>query len=169
MQPGDAIDISFQHYPDLDQTQIVDADGRITFRLINDIRVAGLSRAGLTKRLADAYGKILAMPNLEVNIDKSSHFSVYFGGFVVKPGRQLYGADLTVARGISTAGGLKIASSYDIYIFRSTGRKGLRRLKLEWSRKTGRPGQNKDMKLEPYDIVFVVKAPEIRRFNGMEI
>lgn len=170
IRPGDAVDVKFDYYPDLNQTFLIPPDGKVWLKAVGELKVVGLAGIELQAILRAEYGDILAMPNLSVDVRRHARFAVYVTGQIKRPGIVKYERNLTVARGILLAGGLKVkASSYDIYVFRSVGEKGLRGFKIEWSRHAGQKGMNKNFKLAPFDIVYVMPSPEAKSRSGIEI
>lgn len=62
------ISVKFVNLPELNETQIVRPDGRITLPYIGDVVVSGLTVEELTKELKTRYSKVLKSPELYVTV-----------------------------------------------------------------------------------------------------
>lgn len=91
MQPGDVLDVLYQirtweedpdfaltvdhtisvkfvHAPELNETQIVQPDGMVSLPYLGELKVSGLTVAGLTALLKEKYSHILKDPELYVTV-----------------------------------------------------------------------------------------------------
>ena len=70
----DLVEVKFIDLPDLDQSQNVRPDGKITMPYLGEVMVAGRTVAELTTEFNKMYGKILRKPNIYVTVPRfSSH------------------------------------------------------------------------------------------------
>jgi polysaccharide export outer membrane protein len=60
--------VKFVNLPELNETQIVRPDGRITLPYVGDVVVSGMTVAELTKELKIRYSKVLKTPELYVTV-----------------------------------------------------------------------------------------------------
>jgi polysaccharide export outer membrane protein len=101
---GDVIQISVYDEPDLSLDVRIGLSGDISFPLLGDVTVAGLSpkelELNLVKRLKGPY---LLDPSVTVSIVEYRPF--YVTGEVEKPGNYAFHPGLTVDKAISIAGG----------------------------------------------------------------
>lgn len=68
MQIGYTITIKFEHAPELNETQIIQPDGKIVLPYIGEFHVANKTIPELTAELKDKYSKILRDPHLYVTV-----------------------------------------------------------------------------------------------------
>jgi polysaccharide export outer membrane protein len=101
---GDVIKISVYDEPDLSLDVRIGLSGEISFPLLGDVTVAGLSpkelELNLVKRLKGPY---LLNPSVTVSIVEYRPF--YVTGEVEKPGNYAFHPGLTVDKAITIAGG----------------------------------------------------------------
>lgn len=158
LQPGDLLDVKFYYTPNLNESLIVRPDGKISLQLIGEIEAAGLTPAGLEKRLIENYSGILSKPELTVIIRKFASSRAYVGGEVTVPGVVMLDGNITVLQAIIQAGGFKNSSEKkSVMILRKTASESPLLIKLDITRHLEDPGQE-NMLLEPYDIVYVPKT-----------
>lgn len=104
LSAGDRVRIVVFGEPDLSVTARVDGRGAISFPLLGELSVAGLSSDGLeqliTQRLKGPY---LVDPRVSVSIEEYREFFIM--GQVNRPGSYPYAPGMTVRRAISIAGG----------------------------------------------------------------
>ncbi len=119
---GDVVDISIFGIPELRTHAKVNMDGEVSFPLIGETRVAGLTvpelRVQLQKRLVEevlgqtatpgrsSLGRIT--PN-EIVVELAEYRPVYISGDVVHSGEQPYRPGLTARQLISLAGGYDVS------------------------------------------------------------
>ena len=108
---GDRVSITVYREPDLSVGGVrVKADGTISYPLLGDLRVTGLSSQELqdliSTKLLDGY---LKKPNITVNID--SYRLYYIKGEVGRPGGYSFVDGLTVAKAVALAGGYTARAS----------------------------------------------------------
>jgi polysaccharide biosynthesis/export protein VpsN len=101
---GDLIKITVYDEPDLSLDILVGLSGSISYPLLGDIQVVGLSprelEENLVKRLKGSY---LVDPSVTVVIEEYRPF--YVSGEVVKPGSYAFHPGLTIEKAVSIAGG----------------------------------------------------------------
>jgi len=104
--PGDVLTVQVFGEPDLSFQELpINPNGSISFPLIGEVAVAGLTTNEIEKeierRLADGY---LKKPIVTVSIKRFRN--IYIHGEVKKPGAYPYEKGLTVEKAIAMAGGL---------------------------------------------------------------
>ncbi len=103
--PGDKVRVTVQDLDAVSGEYIVDETGTISFPLVRQIKVAGLSYAemenAITERLVSA--DVLKTPN--VAVQPLELRPIYIMGEVRQPGEYAYRQGLTVFAAISMAGG----------------------------------------------------------------
>ncbi|PHS61458.1 MAG: capsular biosynthesis protein [Thalassobium sp.] len=113
---GDVISISVYDEPDLSLEVRIGLSGDISYPLLGDIKVAGLSPKALENKLVEGLkGPYLIDPSVTVSIVEYRPF--YVTGEVEKPGSYAFHPGLTVDKAISIAGGFtERASKSRIYV-----------------------------------------------------
>ncbi|KAA2244386.1 polysaccharide biosynthesis/export family protein [Salinarimonas soli] len=125
LQTGDVLEIAVASIPDLRQKVPIGIDGSITFPLLGEMKVTGMTVSALQQALGDILptkiyqlrstdgrevnARILAQ---EITVRISDYKPIYLSGDVSKPGEQVYRPGLTARQAIALAGG------YDIMRFR---------------------------------------------------
>lgn len=159
LRPGDVIEIKFGYYPDFNQTIMIAPNGTANLRALGEIKISGLTLEALESLLNEKYGNWLVEPNLKVIIRESSKYTVYIGGEVLKPGLLSFKGNLTVVQAILMAGGLKDKiTDLEVLIFRNQGTEGVKMYKIKLKEKALGKQANRNFKLAPYDVIFVLKT-----------
>ena len=104
LRPGDVVQISFPGAPNLNATQQIRRDGKITLSLVGEVDAAGLTPAELEKKLVDLYSSQLVDKQVNVTVTSSS-FPVFVTGAVQRPGKVLSDHPITALEAIMEAGG----------------------------------------------------------------
>jgi len=162
LRPGDTVKLEFLYHPELNQTQTVRPDGKLSLQLVNEVEVEGLTPEGVREKLLGLYGVVLKDPEITVVLDPEGRF-VYVGGEVDIPGGQFpirvpLAGRLTPMEAIMQAGGLKNQSAKisNVLIVRRVGEKQYARtIDL---RSAFRNEETEPFFLAPDDIVFVPRT-----------
>ncbi|MBT5813480.1 MAG: polysaccharide export protein [Opitutales bacterium] len=101
---GDVILISFPAAEDLNTSQKIRRDGRITLPLVGEVEVSGLTPTELETALLALYDKQLVTKEVSVTVTSSS-WTFYVNGAVNSPGKQVSDRRLTALEAIMEAGG----------------------------------------------------------------
>jgi len=101
---GDVLKISFPGSPNLDTTQQVRRDGRISLSIIGEVVVIGMTPSDLEKNLVKQYSGQLVSNEVNVTVVTSS-FSVFVAGAVNRPGKFQPDHPMTALEAIMEAGG----------------------------------------------------------------
>jgi polysaccharide export outer membrane protein len=104
LREGDVLRISFPGAPNLDTTQQIRRDGRITLSLVGELTAAGLTPAELEKKILEEYSSQLASKEVTVTVVSSS-IPVFVTGAVIRPGKILSDRPITALEAIMEAGG----------------------------------------------------------------
>jgi polysaccharide export outer membrane protein len=156
--PGDVLDVKFFHAPELNESQTVRPDGRITLQLVGEVPVAGKSPDELRAELTRLYTPELKNPEVAVIARSFYERRVYVGGEVKTPGLIAMPGPLTALEAIMQAGGFnaRTAQRKNVVIIRhKDGKRYGCALDLSGALKgeEGRP-----FYLEPHDIVYVPRT-----------
>ncbi len=103
--PGDIVDVKFFYTPELNESQSVRQDGKITLQLIGDVLVEGKTPGQLRQHLVELYAAELKNPEIAVIARAMHGRRVYVGGEVNVPGFLTLTTSLTALEAILQAGG----------------------------------------------------------------
>jgi len=110
LREGDSVKVAFPGAPNLDTTQQVRRDGKITLSLGGEIVAAGKTPAEIEKEILNLHGKQLAVQQVVVTVT-SSAYPIYVNGAVLRPGKILADRPMTVLEAIMEAGGFDHAKA----------------------------------------------------------
>jgi len=102
---NDALDIAVFGNPDLHKQAVVPPDGIISFALIGDVSVMGLTTRELEEKLETLYTKFLVNPVVSVSLGMFEAKKVYIIGEVHNPGPIPYDSTRTLADYLILCGG----------------------------------------------------------------
>lgn len=159
IHPGDQLDVKFFYNPELNETVTVRPDGRIALQLIGEIDAAGKSAARLTALLIERYATQIKAPEITVLLRTFSAEKVYVDGEVTRAGLVQLTEPMTVLQAISQAGGAKLdtARMEEVILIRKTDQ-GSATTTLNLAQALDGSDPKQDLKLRPYDIVFVPRT-----------
>ncbi len=153
--PGDTLEISVWKDESLTRQLIVPPDGIISFPLVEDIVVKGLSVTKLREILTEKLAVYVPDSTVTVMLLGASSLSAFVIGKVNKPGQFPIGVDTNVMQILAMAGGLNpFASQKEIIILR---KEGDRITKIPFNYKEIKKGENLEqcIRLERGDVVLV--------------
>jgi len=112
--PGDEIRVKFRYWPDLNETQRIRPDGKITLLMVDDVQAAGLTPMELDANLTKLYADHIRDPNISVIAVNFVKMAVYVGGDVREPDYVNLIPGMTVLQAIHSVGGfMKKTAQYD--------------------------------------------------------
>jgi polysaccharide biosynthesis/export protein len=152
---GDVLKVAFPGTPNLDTTQQVRRDGRISLSIIGEVVVTGMTTSDLEKDLAKRYSGQLVSNEVNVTV-VSSTFSVFVTGAVLKPGKIQPDHPITALEAVMEAGGFDStkADMKDVVVIRQLPGGGTKNYTLNL--KDIIDGKSSEsFYLKPSDIVFV--------------
>ena len=158
LSPGDTVEVKFFYTPELNETQPVRPDGKISLQIIGDVQAAGKSTAQLRAELIGLYSHELKDPEISVVTRSFTNRRVLVGGQVMLPGVIEMPDKLTALEAVMQAGGFDFreaeTGSVVVIRHRDDRRYGYlldMRPDLEGRQATA-------FFLEPQDIVFVPRT-----------
>jgi polysaccharide export outer membrane protein len=101
---GDTIRISFTTAPELNQSEKIESDGRVSLPLVGEIHASGKSTSQLQEELTNLYKSQLQNSEVTVTLE-SVTIPVVVSGEVQKPGKVIFERPATVLEAIMEAGG----------------------------------------------------------------
>jgi polysaccharide biosynthesis/export protein len=105
LSPGDTIKLSFAEESDLDQTQKIRRDGKVSLPYLGEVTAAGKRVIDFQRELVSGYEDHLDNPEVLVTLETSAA-SVIISGFANKPGKYAFDRPTTVFQAIMEAGGV---------------------------------------------------------------
>lgn len=154
LRQGDVVKISFPGSANLDESEQIRLDGKISLPLVGDVQAAGLTPDQLQQNLVKLYAPQISASDVTVAI-MSSSFPVYVTGCVLSPGRVLSDQPITALEAVMQAGGFDYsrANLRKVHVIRrenDTSQSYLLNLR------TVLKGEDKnDFFLQPNDIIYV--------------
>ncbi len=159
IQIGDVLDVRLLMNPELNEEVTVRPDGHISTTAVSDAVAYGRTPAELADTLRAGYAHDLQKPRLTVEVKSFAPTRVYVAGEVTTPGEFItVGPTLTLSQAIVRAGGTKLSSDdTSVFVIRRGPDDKPEFLSTSW--KALRQGQdpNADIRLAPYDVVYVPK------------
>jgi polysaccharide biosynthesis/export protein len=101
---GDVVKLTFSSAPELNQSQKVRADGKLSLPLVGEVDAAGKTVGQLQSELIELYKSQLKTPEVTVSLE-GSVTTVTVSGAVAKPSRITFERPTTVFQAIMQAGG----------------------------------------------------------------
>jgi polysaccharide export outer membrane protein len=123
LAPGDVIKLSFPPTPDMNQTQRIQADGKVNLSLIGEVTAAGKTLTDFQNELKRLYSAQLKNADVVVTLE-SAVTQVTVSGAVAKPAKLLFERPTTIFQAIMEAGGLSEYGSFkNVHVIRLIGGK----------------------------------------------
>lgn len=155
LSPGDVIVVSYPGAPELNTTQRVSANGRVSLPKVGDVSASGKSVASLQSQLTGMYASHLQNPTVLVAVETAAA-GVYVSGEVVRPGKIPLDRPMTAFEAVMEAGGFsKFANKKQVVVVRNQGGKQ-QRYALNLDNTINYGGDS--FYLRPYDTVFVKQS-----------
>jgi protein involved in polysaccharide export with SLBB domain len=157
---GDQIELKFFYDNELNVTQTIRPDGKITLELVGEVQAAGLTPAALGADLKQRYTEYLKHPDIAVFVRQSYQRRVYVTGAVTKPTILDLPDNMSAFEAIMAAGGFNLvtANTTQVLVMRDDGHNGRIAYEMDMSGALhGHPTQS--FELQPRDIVYVPRAP----------
>lgn len=118
LSPGDVLRLSFAEESDLDQTQRIRRDGKISLPYLGEVTAAGKRVIDLQRELIRRYDQYLDNPEVLVTLENGLG-TVIVSGFANKPGAITFDRPTTVYQAIMQAGGVSdYGSASNIHLTR---------------------------------------------------
>lgn len=157
---ADLLQISIFGEKDMDRQVRVSQNGTITYPLVGSVKVGGLTTAQAEEALGNGLKDYLRSPQVTIFIKEYGNKKVFVFGQVKKPGAVELPTEtkLTVLEAISQSEGFTpIAAPDRTRVVRMVNGKS-QSFTIEVSAITKRGEKDKDITLEPNDIVFVPES-----------
>ena len=153
---GDVLNVSFPGAPELNTTQKIQADGKVSLPTIGSVTAKGRSISSLQSQLTGMYTAHLQNPAVLVAVETAAS-GVYVTGEVMKPGKVPLDRPMTVLEAIGECGGFtKFANPKQVVVVRNQGGKS-QRYALNLADTLSGANQS-SFYLRPYDTVLVKQS-----------
>lgn len=160
IQAGDLVEIKVYKEDDMDRTLRVATNGSITFPLIGNVKIAGLTVSAAENKLENALQEYLKTPSVSFLIKEYANKTVYVLGQVKKPSSIsiLPEKTMTLLEAITSAGGFTdVAAISKVKILRMED--GVQKsIEVDVSQITKEGNKQYDVPLKPADVVFVPQS-----------
>jgi polysaccharide biosynthesis/export protein len=118
LSPGDTIKVAFAENSDLDQTEKIRRDGKITLPLIGEVQAAGRTVMQLQNTLVSLYDEHLDNSEVLVTIEGGTATAIV-SGFANNPGKVEFDRPTTVYQAVMQSGGVSdYGSTSNIHLTR---------------------------------------------------
>lgn len=159
--PGDIVKITVYNNPDLTTEAEISQNGSISFPLVGEVKVGGLSRAEAEKAISASLGQGGFVPNAHVNMlvlqYRSQQVSVI--GEVNKPGKYPINQMVTVTDLIAMAGGITQKGGNTVTIIKKDGNGRTAQYEVDFKRVLAGGDVAKNVRIDSEDIIYVAPAP----------
>ena len=158
--PGDVVKINVYGNPDLATETEVSLAGNISFPLVGDVKVGGMTRAQAEKAISQALAKGKFVPKAYVNMLITQYRSqqVSVVGEVNKPGNYSINRASSVTELLAMAGGITAKGSNIITVIQKDGSGGVVRNQVDVKKLFG-DGAGADVKIGQDDVIYVPPMP----------
>lgn len=153
---GDVIRISYPGAPELNTTQKIMANGKVSLPTVGDVTAQGKSVSTLQSQLTGLYQSHLQNPTVLVSVEEVAA-CIYVSGEVIKPGKVSLDRPMTAFDAIMEAGGFsKFANPKQVVVIRTKDGKSERYALNLGDTLSG--VSNSSFYLRPYDTVWVKQS-----------
>ena len=177
LRPGDVLAVTYRYTPEYNTTATIQPDGFITFPLIGEQKLGGLTVDEALSQLKAKAGERLNDP--EITIDLKDFEKPYYivGGEVANPGRFEIRGRVTALRAIQMVGGFKMSSkASEVLLIRPVDGVDAETKLIDLKKVVDRRDLKEDIELQSGDLLVVPKTrlgkiePYVRMANfGMSI
>lgn len=152
LAPGDSLSFAYQGAPEMNLSQRIRADGRVSLPMIGDVAASGRTLSSFQSYLKSAYKEHLQESSVVVTLVTPSA-GIYVYGAVSRPGKIVLDRPMTVLQAIGEAGGFSpTANPAKVSVIRQTAGQS-RRYNLDFGKvfEGGAPV----FYLRPSDTIYV--------------
>ena len=160
LQVGDVLDVRLLLNPELNEEVTVRPDGHVSTTVVSDEAAYGRTVPQLQAALQRDYSKDLKNPRVSVVVKSFAPTRTYVGGEVANPGEYItVGPTLTLSQALARAGGTKLSSDDgSVFIIRRGADDRPEFLSVRYQDVIHGRDPNADVRLAPYDVVYVPKS-----------
>jgi protein involved in polysaccharide export with SLBB domain len=148
------LQVKFPGAPEMDASQTIRADGKITILNAGEVKVSGLTPDAAEQAILKAAGSQIKVKQVSVTV-QSSAFIVYLTGAILRPGKLISDRPLTVFQAVIEAGIDQAKSNLARVKVIRTDADGHNTYKILNLKSIINGGQAEPFTLKPYDTIFV--------------
>jgi polysaccharide biosynthesis/export protein len=155
LREGDVVKVAIPDSPNLDTTQAIRRDGKITLPLVGDVVAVGITSDELQQNLIKLYSSQISSKELTVTVVSSS-IPVFVTGAVLRPGKVSFDHPIMPLEAIMEAGGFDNTKSdmKNVKVMRSDKVGHVKT--YYFNLKSVMQGKaNESFYLQPFDIIYV--------------
>ncbi len=169
VQPPDALEISSAQAPEIDgEVQTVRQDGKITLRLLGEVKVAGLTPVEVSRKLQSLLNQYYLEPQVSVRVNSAGSKRFYVFGQVAQQGAFHYTGRDTLLGALAQAQPTFIAAKEIIKVIRPNHEGDKRHVITVDARRILEEGKlDQNVMLQEGDIVYV--PPTVLGWIGLRI
>jgi polysaccharide export outer membrane protein len=153
--PGDEIEITVYRHDDLKKTIQISPSGMITYPLVGDIQVAGLSIFQLRDKIRDGLSKYIINPQVSIAVTAVQSQKVIVLGEVNSPGLFSLEGPMTVLEAMSQAGGFTVDAKQKSVLLIRGGLENPKLVKLNLKDALKKGDLTQNIYLQNGDIIYV--------------
>jgi polysaccharide export outer membrane protein len=154
--PRDLIEVTVFGAPEMNRKERVPETGRITFPLLGEVDVAGLTKVELEKKLTQLLSeKLLQNPQVTVSILEYQSKRVFVLGAIRNPGPYELQGRQTLLHAIAEAGGLLPEAGNEIIITRKLSEETTKSLRISVEDLVLKGDDSLNIPLQPDDIINI--------------
>jgi len=169
LRPGDKLEIKFYSTPELNDSQQIRPDGKITLQIVGDVQAAGRTPGELSSDLQTAFVNQLKYPQVTVILREIYQRRVYIVGEVERPGLVELPGEMSVLEAVMASGGFNMTtaevSSVIVMRHDSAGNRVGYKVDL---RDAIAGGTTANFMLAPQDIIFVPRTSIVNINNFLD-
>lgn len=167
--PGDVLKVTVYGQPDLSLEARVTESGTISYPLIGEVKVGGMTPVAAEKKIAGLleHGGYLKKPQVNIAVAQNQSQQVSVLGQVQKPGKYPVESTRSLTDIIALAGGLTQDAGDRVTLIRNrNGKVHKEEVDLYEVMKSGNAKQN--LRLQTNDVVFVERAPRFYIYGEVQ-
>jgi polysaccharide export outer membrane protein len=167
LRAGDTVTLDYRYTPEYNQTVTIQPDGFVNLTIVGEQHIAGMTLEQFHTLVVERAGAKLNQPEVNVTLKEFEKPFFVVSGEVDKPGRFDFYEKTTALQAVMLAGGFKgSAQQSDVYIFRRVNGDLAEVHKINLHKVKKNADLEKDMVLEPGDMVLVPrnKLENLARF-----
>jgi len=156
LAPGDAISVTFSGAPELNTTQKIQPNGKVSLPTIGDVSAAGRTITSFQTELMSLYQPHLQDPAVVVSLTGAAA-GVYVSGEVVRPGKIPLDRPMTALEAVMEAGGFtNLANPKQVIVVRNQGGKNHRYVLNMNDALIG--AESRPFYVRPFDVLYVKQS-----------
>ena len=168
---GDAVRISVYQNPDLSLEARLNEGGTISYPLLGNIKLGGISVSDAEKKIASGLkdGNFIKQPQVSILLIGATANQVSVLGLVGKPGRYpLVAGSNKLSEVMAMAGGITQGAGSDIVVVSGVREGKPFRKEVDFTKVFASSGSEPDFLLQNGDTLFVDRAPQIYMYGEVQ-